>query len=80
MEEPPAQSIIVLLSNSRYNVIETIKNRCQSVVFEKYSFDVLSNFIADSNPQKDIILKYANTPGKISEYLKQDINTFHLCN
>lgn len=64
IEEPLANSFIILLAESRVNVLNTILNRCIVFEMDSYSKDELSNFISEKE-NKDLILNVVRTPGKI---------------
>lgn len=64
LEEPLKNSIIVLLTENKYSLLETIRNRCYTLTLKKYSQELLETFITDT-PNKDILLKICSTPGDI---------------
>lgn len=64
LEEPLKNAYIILLARDKYNVIETIRNRCQILSLAKYSRDCLKSFI-DNPAEENIILTICKTPGQI---------------
>lgn len=67
LEEPPAGAFIICLCITRHAVLPTIQNRCVVWTFDRYSKDVLTEFISPSYSAEDreIALSIFNTPGKI---------------
>lgn len=68
LEEPLKNAFIVVLSETKYNIIPTILNRCQVWELATYGQDFLKSFITDVTVDYDTLLKVANTPGKVIEY------------
>ena len=68
LEEPLKNAFIILIAESKYSIIPTVWNRCQVWEFEGYSKEYLETFIDENNKDKDIILRVANTPGKVKLY------------
>lgn len=64
MEEPLKNSFIILISENRYNEIETIRNRCHIISLCKYTTEQLCEFIVDDT-QKNVILTICKTPGDV---------------
>lgn len=64
VEEPLTNAFIILLAESKKNVLDTIYNRCRVFEFAPYSKEELSQFITD-NPDKDLILNVVRTPGQL---------------
>lgn len=79
VEEPPYTSFIILLSESKVNVLNTILNRC--VIFElaSYTKEELSTFIKEKDKQ-ELILNVVRSPGKIKTIeLDNLISLYSLC-
>ena len=74
LEEPLKNAFIVVLSESKYNIIPTILNRCQVWELATYEQDFLRSFISDLSIDVDTLLKVSNTPGKVIEYQSYPIN------
>lgn len=71
IEEPPENSLIVLLCEDLNYLLPTIKNRCVKWIFEPYSKEDLRVFIKD---QEDIsLLDLFETPGQLLEIQKLNI-------
>jgi len=64
IEEPLSNAYIILLCESKLNVLNTILNRCVTIELELYTKDILSNFISN-NENKELILNVLKTPGDI---------------
>jgi hypothetical protein len=64
LEEPLKNAYIIILARDKYDLIETIRNRCHILALAKYSKNSLKPFI--TNPEEEnIILTICNTPGQI---------------
>ncbi len=65
LEEPQSNIIAILLTNNRYQVLDTIVSRCQILSLgnfsseEKYQDEAILKFIDDIKQKKDLII-YAN--------------------
>lgn len=64
LEEPLKNAIIVILCENKYSLLETIRNRCYILSLEKYSDDILVQFIP-TTADKELYLKICDTPGEI---------------
>lgn len=67
IEEPAAHTYIILLAESKNQVLDTVYNRCQVLEFTPYSEEELLNFTKDPN-----VVKICKTPGQVK--LCGDIN------
>lgn len=63
VEEPLANSHLILLSSSKNKVLNTIINRCVSYDFKPYTKEELRGFIKDED--EGLILGLCTTPGQI---------------
>ena len=68
VEEPLKNSFIVILSEYKDQLLQTIYNRCQVLNFSPYTKETLKQFTKD-----DFILKIAHTPGQIKSLEKCNI-------
>ena len=68
LEEPLKNSFIIVLSENKHSIIPTVLNRCQVWELATYTRDYLQTFISDISVDVDILLRVANTPGKVIEY------------
>ena len=68
LEEPLKNAFIIVLSESKYSIIPTILNRCQVWELSTYEQDFLSAFVKDINVKNEVLMRVANTPGKVIEY------------
>lgn len=73
IEDNNSSCYIFIVCTNLNNILETIKNRCQIILFEKYSKDYLKLiFYENDNNLQDInysdYLYICNTPGKIKKY------------
>lgn len=64
LEEPLKNAIIVLLTENKYSLLDTIRNRCYVLTLEKYSKDMLRTFITN-NEDEELYLKICKTPGDV---------------
>jgi DNA polymerase III delta prime subunit len=74
IEEPVSNSFVILISEDKVSLIETIINRCVVYSFEPYTNKELLSFISykkDSNIQ--LALKVCNTPGQLIETTEDKI-------
>ena len=60
IEEPLKNSFIILLAENKYNLLDTINNRCINFEMDKYSDEELLNFCEDIN-----VVNIVRTPGKL---------------
>lgn len=63
IEEPGINAFIILVSSSKYGILETVLNRCLIYNFEKYSSKEISQIVQETVP--DDVLKICETPGQI---------------
>lgn len=64
LEEPLKNSFIIVISENRYSMIPTIRNRCNILSLAKYSKEQLQGFITNKE-EENIILTICKTPGDI---------------
>ena len=64
VEEPLNNSFIILLTNTTFNVLNTIINRCVIFNMDNYTDDELKTFI-ENKENEELILQAVRTPGKI---------------
>jgi DNA polymerase III delta prime subunit len=66
IEEPLSNSYIILLSEDKNSLLDTIINRCIIYQFEPYTEEELSSFISFTDEHiKSLSLKIATTPGQL---------------
>lgn len=70
LEEPLKHSYIVLLTESKNKLLNTVVNRCICWSFEMYSLEELKGFLEGD---KEYILTYARTPGRILQLQEQPV-------
>lgn len=81
LEEPIKGSYIILLSEGKESLLETILNRCVLFEFEPYTKEQLSCFIKNDIENKDLILMSCNTPGQIMSLNNKTLKDVdELCN
>lgn len=79
LEEPLANSYVVLLSTDKTLLLDTIVNRCVVFEFEKYSVSQLQQFI-ESGEDVELICNVLKTPGQILESNTDNlIKLYDLC-
>ena len=71
IEEPPKNSIVILICENSSGLIGTIKNRCLIWKLQSYTKDQLLNFSND-----ETLLELCTTPGQILKYKDEDINKY----
>ena len=71
LEEPLKHSYIVLLTDGKHKLLNTVVNRCICWSFDKYSEDQLKTFL--ESEEKSYILKYATTPGRVIQLQNEPI-------
>lgn len=62
LEEPLKNSYIVILAETKTQLLNTVINRCVCLSFEKYTTEELLEFCTSSNAD---ILEFADTPGRV---------------
>lgn len=78
LEEPPVGAFLVCLCQDAGLVLETIKNRCEIITFNKYSKDILELFAWDYDPMNaEIALNLFNTPGMLLNNKYQPIDKIY---
>lgn len=65
LEEPLNNTYLFVFCINRINLLPTVINRCYCLHFEDYTHEQLTNFIDPSLTNKDLIIKYADTPGRV---------------
>lgn len=65
IEEPSKTVYVVLISNSDVGILNTIKNRCLRLYFEKYTKEELQAITHESGLTYDIAYEVFQTPGKL---------------
>lgn len=84
VEEPPLNAYVVLFSEGRESIIETILNRCIIFELDKYTREELKEFIVnvDDSSLHELILSVCRTPGQVIETCKANNikPMFDLCN
>lgn len=74
LEEPLANSILVIIAQYAELLLPTIINRCQKWTMSTYSKQCLRTFVDDSyKGNLTSLLSVANTPGKVLFYQQFDI-------
>jgi DNA polymerase III delta prime subunit len=78
IEEPLSNSFIVLLTEDKNHLIETVINRCSVYYFESYKEEELLSFIKYKNKEnKNIALKICTTPGQIIETTEEKLEKLY---
>ena len=72
IEEPLKNSFIVILAENKNRLLETIINRCQIWTLERYSDDILRQFL-EGAVNSDLVLDIARTPGQVKKYSGVDL-------
>lgn len=79
LEEPLKNSFIILITENKYSLMNTILNRCYVITLKPYSRECLESFITNTE-YKNQILGICETPGDIITLQNYDINAlFNFC-
>lgn len=65
LEEPSELVYLIIICESKSLLLETVVNRCVSFEFEPYTKNVLETFITEDVENKELLLSFCNTPGRI---------------
>lgn len=77
IEEPNNLTYIILLSENKLNLLNTIINRCMTFEFEKYSIEELKHFTQEENIK---LFELCSTPGQIQIMnIKKLDELYNLC-
>lgn len=80
LEEPLKNSLIVILTENKYSLLDTIRNRCYLITLNKYDKELLKTFITD-NSREETLLKICTTPGDIISMQENSLEQMlNLCN
>lgn len=71
IEEPPKNSIIILITENSASIIDTIKNRCMYWKLAAYTKEHLKQFTSNIE-----LLDLYNTPGQILKFSDEDIEKY----
>lgn len=77
VEEPGSNAYVVLISSSKYGILDTILNRCIIYDFEPYTVAELSEIVGEEIPAK--VLAVTTTPGQIKVTLNRYDALMTLC-
>lgn len=79
LEEPLKNSFIILITENKYSLMNTILNRCYTITLKPYSKECLKSFITNTE-YMDQILGICETPGDVITLQNYDINAlFNFC-
>lgn len=68
IEEPLSNSFIILLSETKESLLDTIINRCSVFTFEPYTKEQLVSFMDNKNERlQELTLRVCTTPGQVIE-------------
>lgn len=80
LEEPLKNALIIVLTENKYSLLDTIRNRCYVITLEKYSPDILRTFITKP-VDINMFLKVCRTPGDIISLQEHSLEKIiDLCN
>lgn len=80
LEEPLKNALIVLITENKYSLLDTIRNRCYLITLNKYSSDTLKLFMNEDS-DVEMLLKICNTPGDVLSMQENSLpNMLGLCN
>lgn len=78
LEEPLKNSYIVLTTESKNSLLETVVNRCVVLEFEMYTDEQLKQFASQIESVTEEVLKYADTPGRIMLFKEHKISEMEI--
>ena len=72
LEEPPTQSILILLTQNPYRLLATIRSRCQTIYFQRLSAEIMHNLLQEHagrlpDRKAELIIRLAD--GSLSQAL-----------
>ncbi len=71
LEEPPKNSIIILIVQDEVKILDTIKSRCQKVNFSLVSEKEIESFVPKDHPQREAIIFWSiGRPGIAKDLLE----------
>ncbi|KJV68686.1 AAA family ATPase [Candidatus Neoehrlichia procyonis] len=81
LEEPPNNSIMLLISHNLYNIPVTIRSRCFIIHLHDLSYDETEQVISINFPgiqlSNEIIYLYLGTPGMVTNNINDEINLYY---
>tara|TARA_B100002052_G_scaffold1486_1_gene1370 strand:+ start:3977 stop:5056 length:1080 start_codon:yes stop_codon:yes gene_type:complete len=84
LEEPPSQTIFILVTSKKENMLDTIVSRCCDFYFQKIPAEKISNYIEKNNYQieeKDLLIRLCNNDiGLILKMIDQKIDLVTIIN
>lgn len=76
IEEPLNNAFVIITAENKYQVLNTIYNRCLAFEMDKYSEEELTQFLAaDGKNDPELILKLARTPGQVMKLNTTDMTS-----
>ena len=75
LEEPPQYIVIILIATDEDKLLNTIKSRCNKMVFSKLNIEELKKYLGDAGIQENI-LKRANGSIKKLIHIQENIQTY----
>ncbi len=79
LEEPPAQTLFLLVSHSPGRLLPTIRSRCRTLRFQPVDYDVMAAWLHDLRPMLDmaevraIVAAAGGVPGKALALIDSDV-------
>lgn len=79
LEEPPAQTLFLLISHSPGRLLPTIRSRCRTLRFQPVDRDVMTTWLHDLRPMLDvaearaIVAASGGVPGKALALIDSDV-------
>ncbi len=77
IEEPLNNAFIIITSEYKYNLIETVLNRCYKIQFNDYTQEELLEFIPEKYKNNIDVTKICNTPGKLKKLDNIDFDSLY---
>jgi len=79
LEEPPAQTVFILISHSPGRLLPTIRSRCRTVRFQPVDHDVMTAWLHELRPMADMaelratVAASGGVPGKALALIDSDV-------
>ena len=68
VEEPLKNAYIIIITESKNRLLDTVLNRCLIWTLANYSKSTLEMFLNNVTQDSELILEIANTPGQVIKY------------
>lgn len=77
IEEPSKTVFTLLIANSEVGILDTIKNRCRKLYFEKYTKEELQEITRSKGLTEDLAYEIFQTPGKLNSLTNESFKQLY---